>query len=181
MKVHYEVYPPTLGQAMHRICRELKKWAPTHVQFVPAPQADVQIVDAVGRGFLHEAVRHERIVILQHCARTAGESEWWLPHWRKALLVVSYHDLYNFAKASDFPFLRVPWGVDGETFYNYRDHRDLAVLTFGYDDGQEAIRECHTAASLVGQVGVHVNARFPWMDEIPVQRVDNISDARLRD
>lgn len=186
MRVHAEVYPPSLGRVMYRINRAIKRHAPPEVRFVPRPEeADLQIIDAVGTGFIGEGLRHKEFVLLMHTWKTAGESpSWWTARFREARLVVSFHDLPALAGTDGFAFYRMPWGVDPHVFTLPRepqqDPRPLAVLTTGYCDGQEAIRECHEAARRVGLGSAHLNQQFPWMWP-EIERKDGISDGALCD
>lgn len=179
LSVYYEVVPATLGRVMYRINRALKRHAPAWVRFVTSPGlADLQILDAVGIGCF-EHLRCRRFVLLMHTWKTSwGGTVEWLPHFRQADLVVSYHDLPSLVKDASWRFLRLPWGVDGEVFRPRGMTRTHAVLTTGYDDGQEAIRECHEAARRLGAPSVHLNARFPWMWP-GLDVVDGINDEAL--
>src|SRR5262249_30437680 len=95
-----------------------------------------------------EHIRVKRHVLLQHCLLTTERPEpaWWLPVFRSSVLVMSYHDLYALTGQRDFAFYHSPWGVDGSVFRDLRLVRREAVLTSGYDVGQEAIVEFRKAA-----------------------------------
>ncbi len=178
MKVYAEVLPATLGRAMHRINRELRRQAPPEVEFVSHPAgADLQILDVIGVGsFAYLALDDH--VLLQHCYLTAEthEPEWWLQRFRRARLVMSYHDLPALTGADDFPFYRAPWGVDGTVFADQGLTRSVGVLTSGYDADGEAIFECFEAAARLSIPAVHVGHDFGWPG---VRFLEGVSDTQL--
>jgi len=166
MNVYAEVLPHTLGRVMHRINRELKRHAPPEVRFVQSPQeAQLQVLDVLGTGSPPYLTCAE-YAILQHCYNTTEtrDQAYWLPLFRRARLVMSYHDLYALTGADDFPFYHAPWGVDGTVFCDHGLGRRYAILTSGYDLNQEAIGECHEALFTVlgGQRGgmIHLGPAF---------------------
>ena len=92
---------------------------------------------------------------------------------------MSYYDLPSLAGSCDFPFLRVPLGVDGDVFCDrHRLPRSAAVLTTGHELTGEAIQECREAARRINQPMIHVGSHFDFLtDECVV--ADGVSDDRL--
>jgi glycosyltransferase involved in cell wall biosynthesis len=185
MRVCVEVQPPWLGMAMHRLNAQLRRHAPAPVRFARTPgEADLQVLDVIGLGSL-EYLRHDHYVLIQHCfltteqPPTGSRAEFWLPLFRSARLVVSHYDLPSLAGASDFPFLRLPLGVDGRVFYDrQRAQRPACVLTTGHDPAGEAIRECRDAAARVNQPMIHVGSHFDFMGDGCLV-ADRVTDDRL--
>jgi hypothetical protein len=59
VEVYADVVPASLGQAIHRVKRMLRRHAPPVVEFVDSPQvADVQILDVIAPG-RSSTSRHE--------------------------------------------------------------------------------------------------------------------------
>jgi len=184
MKVYANVLPPTMGRVMYRINSAIKRYAPDDVQFVNSPEkADLQILDVIGTGNLRYLTGREYI-ILQHCYRTAETQDpgFWLPIFRRARLVVSYHDLRELTGSDDFPFYRCPWGADPSVFRPSGLQRTHAIITTGYNDDGEAIRECHDAATSLPKPSIHLNKSHAlgWMNGYPlVTVIDDVNDAQL--
>jgi hypothetical protein len=185
MRVHMEVQPPSLGLALHRLQRELRRHAPPTITFVETVHdADLQIVQVIGMGSL-AYVQHERYVLIQLCFLTteqpaSGTREaFWRPLFARAQLVASYYDLPSLVGVDDFPFHRMPLGVDGAVFYDRLGApRPACVLTTGYETGGEAIRECRDAAARVNQPMIHVGAGFEFFGDGCLV-VEGISDDRM--
>ncbi len=175
MKVYYEVLPATLGRAMHRIRKELCARIPEGAELVAAPKdADMQVLDVIGGGSL-QYLADKPYAILQHCIATAG-MEWktLLSLWDGAKAVVS-----PLAGVKARKSLRVPFGVDGGAFY--RDATPsiggfgrVEVLSTGYCDEGESIRECWDAA----ERAIHVGR----LDATPehVESYEDVSDDDMR-
>lgn len=164
MKVYAEVLPPTLGRVMHRINRELKKHAPPNVSFVADPRvADLQVLDVLGTGSPPN-VRVSEFALLQHIFSTTEtqSADYWLPLWRRARVVMSSLDLPKLVDGADFAFYRAPYGVDGTVFRDHGLARNYAVMTSGYDPGQEAIRECYDAARRHNMQTLHLGPDFHY-------------------
>lgn len=179
MRVFVEALPPTLGRAMHRINRELRKRAPEGVEFVSSPgEADLQILDVIGTVSLRHLYLPD-YVILQHCYLTTEQRDpqYWLPFLWEARLVMSYHDLYHLTGADDFPFYRSPWGVDGAVFRDSGLPRTCAVLTSGYDLSGEPIGECHDAAKAVGLPATHLGPALIRKDSF--HAFNGVTDEKL--
>lgn len=154
VRVFAEVLPKSLGQAMYRTNREMRKAAPPGVIFVKDPQdADLQILDVINMEGIAYLYKPDHYVMIQYCMPHPKE---WLPLFRNARLVMSYYDLYAMTEADDFPFYRAPLGVDGNVFVATPMPRTYMCMTSGYDPGGEAIGECYDAAVRLGHKVVHL-------------------------
>lgn len=179
MRIYAEVLPATLGRAMHRINAELRRQAPSDVEFVAnVAEADLQVLDVIGLGSF-EYLELPSHVLLQHCYLTTETQDprYWLTRFHRARLVMSYHDLPTLTGAYDFAFYRAPWGVDGTVFRNLELPRTVAVLTTGHDPNGEAILECFSAARRVGLPVVHLGRNLRPADG--VHCVAGVSDEEL--
>lgn len=179
MRVYAAVLPPTLGRAMYRINAELRRQAPSDVEFVAnAAEADLQVLDVIGHGSF-DYLKLPSHVLLQHCYLTTEtqDPQYWLTRFHRARLIMSYHDLPALTGAHDFAFYRAPWGVDGTVFRNLGLPRTVAVLTTGHDHNGEAILECFSAARRLSLPVVHLGRNFGSANG--VHCVEGVSDEEL--
>ena len=181
MKVYAEVLPNTLGRAMYRVNKNIKKYAPDRIEFVDkADDADFQILDAIGKGSL-EYIRHKNYVVLQHCYVTTETRslDVWGDFWKNANLVCSYIDLPNLSKFNEFNFLRIPWGVDSNLFYRIAGTpKTYDFLTTGYVAETECIEQAVTAIKAEGKSMVHIGGNLHLNG---IKRFENISDEQMRE
>lgn len=182
MRVYAEVCPSWLGQAIYRVNREMRRYAPPGVKFVRDPtRADLQVLDVIGMGSVEYLRRPDSYVLIQYCylttedpklnrwlRRGAGEArppanraEFWLPYFARSRLVMSYYDLPAAVGSDAFAFYHAPLGVDGGIFFDRKKARTACILTSGYEPQGEAIRECREAARRVNQPLIHLG---PWFD-----------------
>lgn len=143
----YAQPPSHHSQAMFRVTKALKQYAPSHITFVDDPQiADLRVIHAIGIDALLEADRP--YVAIQYCEQSAGGTLTdWLPFWKAANFVWSYYDL---RRHGSFDFYYAPLGVD-PVFKPSRHviKRDVLIMTSGYvtGPGAEAIEEPAIAAA----------------------------------
>lgn len=178
IKVYSRIHE-TVGHIIYRINREFVKRAPEWVEFVDYPkQADFQIVHCIGAGSLAK-IWNNKYVLFQHCLLTADLAcfEVWRGIFDHALLVVSYIDLPSLLKANGFNFHLTPWGVDPGKFSNYRQARNKTIITTGWSESQEAIRECYIAARRLRKNMVNLGADFQFGDGFSA--VSRLTDAEL--
>lgn len=177
MKVYAEVIPASLGRAMHRINKNLKRYAPDDILFVDKPEdADIQILDSLEESSLKN-VRNKNYVLLQHCIHTASPPEKpWSYFFHEAKMVVSYLDLPGLIKYDDFNFYRTPYGADSSLFYNQRLQRNIDGVTTGYVAITECINEVHDAIKRYNGKMVHIGGNLNLSN---AKHVENISDEQL--
>jgi len=157
--------PANLSQAMYRVARALRVWAPRELEFVQDPaQADLQVVHVIGPNAIDE-IKAPRCALIQYCLGAASEpdgtnqripSAAYAPLWTRAELVWSYLDL---AKYCASPFYYAPLGIDPAFVNTYvKTPRDIGVLTSGYvsDPCGEAIEEMALASDRAGLSMVHL-------------------------
>lgn len=152
MKVH--VTPPhTMSQAMFRVERALRAYAPSSLEFVDKiSDAELVVQHVIGPDTL-QATKPANYAVIQYCYQTAGGTEpEWKAHWRSARAVWSYYDLPT------SNLYRAPLGVDGSVFFPQVLKKDITVMTSGYVHGlgAEAIEEPALAARAVGGRAMHL-------------------------
>lgn len=180
LKVYSRIHEPA-GHAIYRINREFVKRAPPTVEFVDyVKQADFQIIHCLGAGSLTK-IWHKRYILFQHNFLNADISNpnVWLGVFGQAMLVVSYADLPNQLKSTNFQFHMTPWGVDLSTFVNRDCKRNTKLLTTGWSSFGEALRECYLAVKQRQQNMVNVGADFNFGEGF--KAVSRLTDAELCD
>jgi glycosyltransferase involved in cell wall biosynthesis len=181
MKIYAEVLPTTLGRVVYRINKNLKQFAPPWAEFTKDPtQADVQILDVIGKGSL-EFIKNDNLIMFQHCYLTTETSDpaFWYPIFSSAKLVASYIDIPKLLGRDDFNFLRTPWGVDPNSFFSLGPvHKHFDVLSTGYVSSTESIQEAYNAVVRLGGHMVNIGHNFKFGRGF--SHAENISDAELR-
>lgn len=164
------VDPPShLSQAMFRVARALKRYAPADVTVVSHPEkADVHILHVVGLDAVDYVQKRTdlKYAVVQYCVG-AGLSDAWLPLWDRAQLVWSYYDL-RYRRQPTFNFYHAPLGVDADVFKPTNGSRS-SVMTSGYvsGPGAEAIYEVSEAADRCDMSVVHLGP-IPEMNGKPM-------------
>jgi hypothetical protein len=165
MRVCVAPIPPNLSQAMYRVARALRVWAPRELEFVRDPaQADLQVVHVIGPNAIDE-IRSPRCALIQYCLGAASTADGtnqripsaaYEPLWARAELVWSYLDLAKYCASS---FYYAPLGIDPAFVNTYvKTPRDIGVLTSGYvsDPCGEAIEEMAWASDRSGLSMLHL-------------------------
>jgi glycosyltransferase involved in cell wall biosynthesis len=183
MKVFAEVLPTSLGRAMYRLNKNIKKYAPPHVVFVDNPKsADIQILDVIGKGSL-EFLQCKRYVFYQHCYLSSDDAsiENWSPLFRDAVMVATYMDLPRVMGYRDgehnFNFYRTAYGADPEAFYKTSDAKVFTAITIGYVASTESIGEVYDAVKAAGGKQIHVGKNLGL--GYNCKTVEGISDSEL--
>ncbi len=179
MRIFAEVLPTSLGRAMYRINRNLRKYAPEWVTFTAnKDEADFQILDVIGKGSI-DFLYKKNYAVLQHCFLSSDDAskETWLPIFDNAKLVATYMNLPELIKSNSFNFLRMPWGVDAEIFQKKPIEKVFTVLTTGYVAETESINEVYDAVNYLKGTVVHVGKNFKFGDRF--HSVENISEEKL--
>lgn len=179
MIIYADILPPTLGRAMYRINKNMRRFAPEWVTFTEdRDKAELQILDIIGRGSL-EYLYKDNYIILQHCFLSSDDSsrETWLPVFAKAKLVATYMNLPQLIGSNSFNFHRIPWGADSEIFYKTDTEKIHTILTTGYVASTESINEVYDALkSTLGNM-VHIGSDFKLGHNY--KHFENISDESL--
>jgi hypothetical protein len=182
MRVYAEVRPPWLGRVMYRINDQFRFHAPPGVEFTTDPiRADFQVLDVIGPGFVEELCCRRFVLQVQgFLPQWSADRDFWLEWLGRAGLVVSFSDLPGILQSSNFNFVRLPWGVDGNIFYPRADRQRVAcIFTSGYDPALEAILECREAARRANQPMIHLGPVLPSLGEPGIVCVNGISDDEL--
>lgn len=181
MKVYHEVLPDTLGKVMYRIREAYRRYAPSDISFVINPkEADLQVLDSIGTGSI-PFIQNKNYILLQHCYITSEQStkDFWLPYWNKAKVVVSFMDLPALSGTTEFPFLRLPIGVEPSVFYPINYGKTYQVMSTGYVAWSECIEEALQAVKNIHGKMVHVGGNiFP--NEPSCKHYEKITDDQMR-
>jgi len=168
-----------------RICHALRRFAPPWVRFVNAAENNTA-AEAYDLAIMHEdcstGTEHtyglvmnssNPVVVVQHCYKFhGGRGIRFEEMWQHALLTVSYHNLS--AEATNFPFLHVPWGVDGQVFKPpaagpmRKPNKTVVVFGMGREDHEhggwtfddESHIEVLEAAALAGAEVRHIGDMY---------------------
>jgi hypothetical protein len=161
-----------VGRAMHRISRELAKYAPSEVQIVDGP-ADIDIVQYWTPDIIPMYHSPKR-VILFHCSNGIyGNLVPGIPddYTRSALFVASWQKL-------NIDYYAMPLGADPNVFYPESRKKNYKVLTTGYLAEPEYVYEMYHAARANNGTVVHVgNVPIPGKGFL---KTEGISDDQLR-
>jgi glycosyltransferase involved in cell wall biosynthesis len=159
MNFYAEVLPKTMGRVMYRINGEIKKYAPSWVNFVQSPEkADVQILDVIGPGSF-EFLYKDKYILMEHCLITANmpSAEYLQERLSKAILVAGYLDMLGYLEFNNFNYFRTPWGADPKTFFPLDLKKKYSLFSTGHvaqteciDAGYEAVKRCGTEMVHVG-------------------------------
>lgn len=159
-----------LSRAMNRVERALQLNVPGHHMLVDnEDEADWVLLHAVGYDDIKELVdelkaKGKKYGLVQYCLRTTQRpsTKDWMPIWRDASIVWSYYDLFRLCRQDgehmmNFNFYFAPMGVDPVVFTPEPiTARRYGVLTSGYVDGPEAIREAVNATARAGMEHFHL-------------------------
>ena len=174
MKVYLEP-AAHLSQAMFRVSRALKNYAPDEIEVVNDPKlCDLRVLHVIGQDVLTTEFPYP-FAVIQYCLKTAGgDIAEWQKFWEKAALVWSYYDLpYGGDNA-----LKTPLGIDPAFRKPFFAVPRSSVMTSGYvsGPGAEAIVEVATAARLTGLPVVHLGPHIEGVtgDWKNVQGIDDI-------
>jgi len=181
MRIFAEVLPSSMGKAMYRINENLRKYAPSWVEFTKdKDNADFQILDIIGTGSF-EYLYKDRYALLQHCFLTSESSskDVWLPIFGKASLVATYMDLPRLLGDNSFNFYRMPWGADPEVFHKTQVNKFYSVLTTGHVSETESVNELYDSLRKTNGSIIHVGHNYKLGDRF--HHKENISDASLTD
>lgn len=180
MLIYAEVLPSSLGRAMYRINKNMRKYAPEWVEFTDdKSKAEFQILDVIGKGSL-EYLYKDNYAILEHCFLSSDDAskETWMPVFDKAKLVGTYMDLPRLIGSNSFNFHRMPWGADPEIFFRLDDaEKYYSILTTGHVAETESIKEVYDALESTSGNIVHVGHDFKLGNRF--RHFENISDESL--
>lgn len=171
LKAYVET-PAHLSQAMHRVARALRKYAPPAVQIVNHPEeADLQVLHVIGEDALTYQQKAPLYAIIQYCLLTTGNplSDRWSAYWQGANMVWSYYDLAPHFGDRNVNFYHAPLGLDPAFLSGYKAGFRTGVLTTGYVHGScaEAIQEPAFAADRCGMPTIHLGPRPVGMNMYP--------------
>ena len=171
MKVYVDP-PKHMSQAMFRVARALKQYAPLDVRIVLDPkEADYQVLHVIGPDALLYRSEARATVAIQYCFISAGfeaHRDAWIDWWKQQRLVWSYYDLSPYV-----PWPRMyyaPMGIEPATFKLQRGSRDVGAMTSGYvtGPGAEAIEEVGLAAAKHGMSILHLGPVPETRDKSPM-------------
>lgn len=180
MLVYAEVLPSTLGRAMYRINKNMRKYAPSWVTFTDdRANCDLQILDVIGKGSLEFIYNKDNYVFIQHCFNSSDDSskETWMPYFSKAKLVTGFIDLPRLVNDNSFNYFRNPWGVDPDIFFKTDTEKVNTVMTTGYVASTESISEVYDAVRSISGDIIHVGGDLKL--GTGYKHFENISDKSL--
>jgi hypothetical protein len=199
--IAYVECPPTLGQGIHRVVRELKAHAPAGVTFTEdRAGADHIVHHVVGVGNFSPTPIDvlieqdaKRYSVIQYCLKTTEQPgvEWWDQMvWGGATCVWSYYDLIqrmkdeqHWTSGEQWPaFYHAPLGVSA-AFHppTPRVAKAYLVGTSGYLAEPECIDAWFAVCEATGQRLFHLGPWLPCFNAAPglVTQLNGIDDATL--
>lgn len=146
MRVYVDPIPTSLSRGIHRVAQALKKYAPPEVEITDRlDRADLLVCHVIGPEGWDEVMQRytggNRYAVFQYCLRTTTHPHiiQWERFWQRADVVASYYPLFDlWSKEAGTGrispnFLRLPLGVDCDTFQPYV----VPVFLHGHKEGEK--------------------------------------------
>lgn len=166
MKIQ-EIKHKDLGKCMDRISLAFHTHFPNVEWGANSP--DLKLVYLFGDGekkILDQLDNLDNVILFQITYFTGDiPPETWLPYWKRAKLVISFHDLKSYYPNEDFNFLLTPLGAEPELFPVSLEPRTLKVFTTGHVFETECLDSIFLACTETKTKMYHTGEDFKWYPE----------------